>query len=273
MLSYAAICILSVGACPIGVYLMLRRMSLAGDAMSHAILPGVGIATLFTGAGLMATLAGGIVAGLLVAVLASLLSRLTVLKEDASLAIFYLVSLAAGIWLLKSQGSDEDVLHQLFGNIDGIDRDQLLLVGSAATLTLFSLAILWRPLMAECLDAGFLKAVKGRGGIAVHALLALAVINLVAGFQTMGALLAVALMMLPAIAARFWVRDIDRLCLVAIAIGCASGMAGLALARQMGGESGPAITLLGGLAVILSALAGPLGPLQQSRLRKTHRVA
>jgi zinc/manganese transport system permease protein len=248
-------------------------MSLAGDAMSHAILPGVGIATVFTGAGLFATLAGGIAAGLVVGLLASLMSRLTILKEDSSLAVFYLVSLAAGIWLLKSQGSSEDVLHQLFGNIDGIDRAQLLLIGSAATLTLFALAILWRPLMAECLDAGFLKAVKGRGGIAVHALLALAVVNLVAGFQTMGALLSVALMMLPAIAARFWVRGIDQLCLVAMAIGSISGCAGLALARTAGGESGPAITLLGGLAVVLSALAGPLGPLQQSSRRKLHRIA
>jgi zinc/manganese transport system permease protein len=272
MLSFVAICILSVSACPIGVYLMLRRMSLTGDAMSHAILPGVGIASLFAGAGLMATLLGGILAGLLVALLASLTARLTILKEDSSLTVFYLVSLASGVWLLKSQGSDEDVLHQLFGSIDAIDRAQLLLVGAAATLTLFALALLWRPLMAECLDPGFLRSVKGRGGIAVHALLALAVVNLVAGFQTMGALLAVAIMMLPAIAARFWVRDIDRLCLVAIAIGCASGSAGLTFARIFAGEPGPAITLAGGLAVIVSAALGPLGPLRQSRNRITHRI-
>jgi zinc/manganese transport system permease protein len=179
--------------------------------------------------------------------------------------VFYLVSLAAGVWLLKSQGSDEEVLHQLFGNLAAIDNAQLIVIGCAATLTLLALAILWRPLMAECLDAGYLRSVQGRGGIAVHAVLALAVVNLVAGYQTMGALLAVAIMMLPAIAARFWVRDIDRLCLVAIGIGCASGVTGLAFARFFPADSGPAITLAGGFAVIASAAAGPLGPFQQSR--------
>jgi zinc/manganese transport system permease protein len=273
MLPYAAICILSLSACPIGVFLMLRRMSLTGDAMSHAILPGVAVASLFTGAGIAATLAGGIVAGLLVALLAATLSRTTILKEDTSLAVFYLVSLASGILLLSWHGSDDEVLHQLFGDAGAINREQLIFIGGTATLTLLGLAILWRPLLAECLDPGFLRAVDGGGAIAQHGFIALAVINLVAGFQTMGALLSMAVMMLPAIAARFWARDIERLCLASIAIGCISGITGLALAARLNLDSGPTVTLVGGMAVALSAIAGPLGPWRQSRQRQAHRVA
>jgi zinc/manganese transport system permease protein len=251
---------------------MLRRMSLTGDAMSHAILPGVAIASLLTGAGLLGTLAGGIVAGLIVGVLASLMARFTLLKEDSSLTVFYLLSLAAGVWLLKWQGSDEEVLHQLFGSIDAIDRTQLLLIGGTATFTLFALAVLWRPLLAECLDASYLRSARGHGGIATLGFLPLAIINLVAGYQAMGALLAVAIMMLPAIAARFWARGIDQLCLTAIAIGCGCGVAGLMLAQRLAIDSGPAVTMVAGVAVLTSAVLGPLGPWQQSRLRRSHRV-
>ena len=82
---------LSLGAPPIGVFLMLRRMSLMGDAMSHAILPGAAIGFLVAGLSLLAMSLGGFVAGLAVALLAGLVTRSTILREDASLAAFYLV--------------------------------------------------------------------------------------------------------------------------------------------------------------------------------------
>src|SRR6476619_4793229 len=85
---------LSLGAPPIGVFLMLRRMSLMGDAMSHAILPGAAIGYLLAGLSLFAMSLGGFAAGLAVALSAGLIARSTVLREDASLAAFYLVSLA-----------------------------------------------------------------------------------------------------------------------------------------------------------------------------------
>src|SRR3981081_3319537 len=92
---------LSLGAPPVGVFLVLRRMSLMGDAMSHAILPGAAIGYLLAGLSLFAMSAGGLVAGIVVAVLAGLVARSTVLREDASLAAFYLVSLAAGVLIVS----------------------------------------------------------------------------------------------------------------------------------------------------------------------------
>src|ERR1700710_2073910 len=81
---------LAVGGAPIGVFLMLRRMSLVGDAMAHAILPGAAIGFLLSGLNLFAMTVGGLIAGFAVAILAGVVSRVTELKEDSSLATFYL---------------------------------------------------------------------------------------------------------------------------------------------------------------------------------------
>ncbi len=114
---------LGIGSGPVGVLLMLRRMSLVGDAMSHAILPGAAVGFLFAGLSLPAMGLGGLVAGLAVALLSGFVSRTTVLREDASFASFYLASLASGVLLVSLRGSNIDLLHVLFGTILAIDDD------------------------------------------------------------------------------------------------------------------------------------------------------
>ena len=144
---------LSLGSGPVGVLLVLRRMSLTGDAMSYAVLPGAAIGFLAAGGlSLTAMSLGGIVAGLSVALLAGLVSRTSVLREDASFASFYLISLALGVLIISSRGSNIDLLHVLFGTIFAIDAQALVLIGSIATLTLFILALIYRPLIVECFD-------------------------------------------------------------------------------------------------------------------------
>src|SRR6478672_5777215 len=148
---------LSLGAPPIGVFLMLRRMSLMGDAMSHAILPGAAIGYLLAGLSLFAMSLGGFAAGLAVALAAGLIARSTVLREDASLAAFYLVSLALGVLIVSVRGSNIDLLHVLFGTVLALDDQALLLVASISTLSLLVLAVIYRPLVLEC-DPQFLRS-------------------------------------------------------------------------------------------------------------------
>ena len=119
---------LSFGAPLIGVFLMLRRMSLIGDAMAHAILPGAAIGFLIAGLSLFAMALGGLIAGLLIAIGAGLIARATAIKEDASLAAFFLVSLALGVTIVSVKGNNVDLMHFLFGSVLAVDDPALMLI-------------------------------------------------------------------------------------------------------------------------------------------------
>jgi zinc/manganese transport system permease protein len=257
----AAIIALSLAGAPIGVFLMLRRMSLVGDAMAHAILPGAAIGFLLSGLNLFAMTAGGLVAGFAVAILSGLVSRMTGLKEDASLATFYLASLALGVSIVSLKGSNIDLLHVLFGNILAMDDQTLLVIAANATITLIVLAVIYRPLLIESVDPLFLRTVSRAGAPAHLVFLALVVINLVNGFQALGTLLAVGLMILPAGIARFWSRDITGLICIAVLSALVSGYAGLVLSFQTRLPSGPAIILVAAGLYMASVLFGSVGGL------------
>jgi zinc/manganese transport system permease protein len=255
----AAVIALALGGGPIGVFLMLRRMSLVGDAMAHAILPGAAIGFLLSGLNLLAMTAGGLVAGFAVALLAGLVSRGTGLKEDASLATFYLASLALGVTIVSIKGTNVDLLHVLFGNILALDDQTLLLVAINATITLLVLAVIYRPLVIESVDPLFLRSVSRAGAPAHLAFLALIVVNLVSGFQALGTLLAVGLMILPASIARFWSRDITPMICIAVVSAIVSGYLGLVLSFQTRIPSGPAVILVAAVLYGLSVLFGNVG--------------
>jgi zinc/manganese transport system permease protein len=264
---------LSLGAAPIGVFLMLRRMSLIGDAMAHAILPGAAIGFLIAGLSLVAMAAGGLVAGFIIAVGAGLIARSTELKEDASLAALFLISLALGVTVVSIKGSNVDLLHFLFGSVLALDDAALLLIVSITTVSLVILGLIWRPLVLECVDPGFLRSVSRAGAPAHIVFLALVVMNLVGGFQALGTLLAVGIMMLPAVASRFWARDIT--VMIGVATGCAifSGFAGLLISYHLSLPSGPAIILVAGALYGLSVLFGPVGGLIWLALPRRHLEA
>ncbi|MFC0268174.1 metal ABC transporter permease [Kushneria aurantia] len=258
---------LGLGAGPVGVLLMLRRMSLVGDAMSHAVLPGAAVGFLVAGLSLPAMGLGGLVVGLAVALLSGLVSRTTLVREDASFAGFYLTSLAAGVLLVSLRGSSVDLLHVLFGTILAIDPSALYLIAGIASLTLVLLALIYRPLVMECFDPGYLRAVGGRGYLYHVLFLLLVVLNLVAGFQSLGTLMAVGLMMLPAIAARFWAVSLPGMMLTAMLVAFVAGLIGLIVSFHLGVASGPAIVLSASGIYLLSFLFGRLGVLRQRRLR------
>ncbi|MGY0571180.1 metal ABC transporter permease [Bradyrhizobium sp. RDM12] len=255
----AAVIALSLAGAPIGVFLMLRRMSLVGDAMAHAILPGAAVGFLLSGLNLFAMTAGGLIAGFAVAILAGVVARSTGLKEDASLATFYLASLALGVTIVSIKGTNIDLLHVLFGNILAMDDQTLLVVAFNATVTLLVLAVIYRPLVIESVDPLFLRTVSRAGGPAHLAFLALVVINLVNGFQALGTLLAVGLMILPAGIARFWSRDLTVMICLAVVAAAVSGYAGLVLSFQTRVPSGPAIILVATVFYMVSVLFGRVG--------------
>lgn len=263
---------LALAGAPLGVFLILRRMSLTGDAMAHGILPGAAIGYLVGGLSLGPMTLGGLLAGLIVGVGAGAVTRLTNLREDASLAAFYLISLAAGVTIVSLRGSNIDLLHVLFGSVLALDNAALLLLAAIASLTLVLTALIYRPLVVETVDPGFLASVSRAGGPTQLIFLGLVVLNLVAGFQALGTLLAVGMMMLPAAAARLWTHDISAMIGLAALQAAIAGYCGLVFSYWVGLPSGPIIILAAGVIYFIALIFGPAGGLR-AQLRPRRHLA
>lgn len=248
-------CAISLGAAPFGVFLMLRRMSLVGDAMAHAIMPGVAVGYIVAGLSVISMTLGGLVAGLIVALLTGFVSRLTRVPEDASLAAFYLISLALGVLIISGKGNNVDLVHVLFGSVLALNNEALLLVSIITTLSLLTLAVLYRPLVVECLDSAYCRSVSTFGSWTPSVFLMLVVLNLVGGFHSMGTLMAVGIMILPAVIARFWAKHrLGVMLVLAVVAAMLSSWVGLLLSYHFDLPSGPAIILCLGCLYALSTL-------------------
>ena len=237
--------------------------------MACAILPGAAIGYLVAGLSLGAMTVGGLIAGMTVALLSGLVTRITILREDASLAAFYLISLALGVLIVSTRGSNVDLMHVLFGTVLALDNAALILLCSIASLSVLIIALFFRPLVLECADPQFLRSVSRLSALTHFTFLALVVLNLVAGFHALGTLMAVGIMILPAAAARFWAASIGGVILVAVGVAMLASMTGLLLSYHHSLPSGPAIILVAGIAYGMSIVFGTSGGIiSQASLRR-----
>lgn len=258
--AFVATTVLSASMAPVGTFLVLRRLSLAGEAMAHAITPGVVIGFVVAGLSVFSLLIGGMIAGIGVAALTALLAQNTILRSDASLASLYLVALAVGIFILSAAGSAVPLKSFLFGSILGIDDASLLLVGAVTSISLVAFAILLRPLIISTCDPAFFEAQTRKAWLIEQAFMLLLVLNLLAAFKTLGTLMAVGLMILPATAARYWANTVTGQLLLSFVFALTSCWIGLTLSYLLPETpSGPAIVLTAGGFFVISALLGPLG--------------
>jgi zinc/manganese transport system permease protein len=259
---------LSLAGPPLGVFLVLRRMSLSADVLQHGILPGIALGVLAGGLSLWAMGIGGFLAGLAVAVLAGILARATGGREDSQLAGVYLLALALGVAIV-SQTKGVDLSHLLFGSILAVTPEALLLMAAIASVALLGLAVIWRPLVLESFDPIFLRAIGGSGAAWHLAFMALVVLCVVGGFVAMGTLMSIGLIILPAVVARHWSVTLAGQVTVAVAIALAASLAGLLLAYDSDLPAGPAIILALGAAWAASLLAAPRHSLR-AHLRRPH---
>jgi zinc/manganese transport system permease protein len=251
----ASLC-LSIGGSSIGVFLILRRMSLMGDALAHALLPGAALGFLLGGLSLPAMSLGGFLAGIATALVSGAIARFTSMREDASFAAAYLTALALGVLIVSLRGSAVDLMNILFGAILAVDDQALLLVAGTTTATLVGLAAIYRPLVVECFNPGFLAAMGVRGALYHSLFLALAVLNMVAAFQALGTLMALGLMLLPAVASSFWAREVWSMTIIAAPMAFLSAALGLLVSFHAGLPSGPVIVLMASLCFLASLLFG-----------------
>jgi zinc/manganese transport system permease protein len=241
----------------VGTLLILRRASLDGDVLGHAVMPGAAIGFLYAGPSPVWLSLGGLASGFAVAALAGLLASDRA-RRDVGLVAFYLIALSLGVLLVAWRGSNVEIMRVLFGTVLAIDRAALLQIAALASIILLVIAALYRPLAVGAFDPAFLRAAGIRAPYgAVFA--ALVVLALVASFQAFGTLLALGPMLLPAAAARCWRLGAAASIALATGFGVAASLAGLLLSYHGNMPSGPAIVLSAGVLFGMSSiLAGIL---------------
>jgi zinc/manganese transport system permease protein len=237
----------------VGTLLVLRRMSLDGDVLGHAVMPGAAIGFLYAGPAPTWLSLGGLASGLGVAALAGLITRERG-RRDIGLVVFYLVAVSFGVVLVAWRGSNVDVVRVLFGTVLAIDRQALLQIAAVSSVVLLAVALLYRPLAVDAIDPAFLRAAGVRAPY--HAIfLVLVVLALVANFQAFGTLLVVGPILLPAAAARCWGLGAAGSMALACGAGFAASIAGLLASYHANLPSGPAIVLAAGLLFAVSVTA------------------
>jgi len=236
----------------VGTLLVLRRMSLDGEVLGHAVMPGAAVGFLYAGPSPTWLSLGGLASGLAVAALAGAITQERA-RRDVGLVVFYLLALSLGIVLIAWRGSNVDVMRVLFGTVLAIDHRALLQIASMSSVIVLAIAVLYRPLAVGAFDPAFLRAVSARApyGAVFSALVVLA---LVAGFQAFGTLLAVGPLLLPAAAARCWNLGVAPSMALATGFGFIASFAGLLVSYHGNLPTGPAILLAAGLLFGLSLI-------------------
>jgi zinc/manganese transport system permease protein len=245
---------LAVASGPLGTLLLLRRMGLVGDVLSHAVMPGAAIAFALADSTLAVLSTGGLITGIAVVLLMILGTRFGAQREDASLAAFYFASIGVGVLIVSLRGTNLDLMHVLLGSVLAIDVPALVLIVAIASIVVVALALMFRPFAIQSFDPAFLRSMGGSDSLYRTIFLVLVVLDLVAGFQALGTLLAGVPLLLPAAAARCWARRIGPLVGLSIGFGIAAGYAGLLLSYHLNVPSGPAIACAAALIYAVSAL-------------------
>jgi zinc/manganese transport system permease protein len=259
---------LAVASGPLGTLLLLRRMGLVGDVLSHAVMPGAAVGFALAGSTLAVLSIGGLVTGIAVVLLMILGTRFGAQREDASLAAFYFASIGVGVLIVSLRGTTLDLMHVLLGTVLAIDVPALILIVVIASLIVAVLALIFRPIAIQSFDPGFLRTMGASDGVYRAIFLGLVVLDLVAGFQAFGTLLAGVPLLLPAAAARCWARRIGPLFALSVGIGMAAGYAGLLASYHLNVPSGPAIACAAAFIYAVSALV-PAGRVLVTTLNAT----
>ena len=224
-----------------GTYVVLRGMAFLGDAMAHAILPGVAIAFLLHGS----LLVGAIVAAVIIALSIGLFSKGGVVREDTAIGILFAAALSLGVALISSiQTYAVDLSHILFGNVLGVSTSDLLLTAGLGLIVLVSVALLYKQFLVISFDPILAATLRLPAELLRNLMLVLLALTVVVSLQTVGVGLAAAMLITPAATAYLLTRRLWPMMLVSASIGAFSSLAGLYLSYYLNIVSGSAIVLM-----------------------------
>jgi manganese/iron transport system permease protein len=224
----------------LGCYVVLKSMAFLGDALAHAILPGVAVAYLVGGN----LLAGALVAALLVAFAVSFFTHEGTLKEDTAIGILFSAALSLGVVLISTiRTYATDLTHILFGNVLGVSRGDLILTGALAAVTLATVVALYKELLLVTFDPVLAHTLRRRPGLIRTLLLVLLALTVVVSLQTVGVGLVAAMLVTPGATAYLLTRRLSTMMLVAAAVGAVASVVGLYLSYYLNVASGAAVVL------------------------------
>ncbi len=250
----AASLIVGVVCSVLGCFVVLRAMAFLGDALAHAVLPGVAIAYLL-GANI---LAGALVAALVVAAGIGLFSRRGAVKEDTAIGILFAAALALGVVLISTVRSyATDLTHILFGNVLGVSPGDLWLTGALAVGVLATILLLYKELLLASFDPVLAHTLGRRPELLRFVMLVLLALTVVVSLQTVGVGLVAAMLVTPAATAYLLTRRLSSMMALAAVIGAASSVTGLYVSYYLNVASGAAVVLTATAAFLVAFVAAP----------------
>ena len=254
----------------LGSFVVLRRLALMADALSHSLLPGLAVSAIFIGLNPGGLLVGGLLAALFVALGGHLMARSSRLKDETAIAALYIIAFAAGIALIKYAKVRVSLDHFLFGNILAVGDADLWISYLVGAVVLLSLVILHRPLLLALFEVSVARSQGVRVDALLGWLIVLIVLTMVSSLQAVGVLLSLGLMILPAATVYLLTDSYSSLAVRSGALGMAGAVAGLLVSYWTNIPSGPAIIMVLGLVFLLAYLFSPKYGIIAARWRKRH---
>jgi ABC-type Mn2+/Zn2+ transport system permease subunit len=238
----------------VGCYVVLRSMAFLGDALAHAILPGVAASYLLGGS----LAVGALVASVAVALGIGFFSRQGRLREDTAIGILFAAALALGVALISTiKTYAVDLTHILFGNVLAVSRGDLRLTAAIGFVVLGAVLLLYRQFLVVSFDPVLARTLRLPAELVRYAMLVLIALTIVASLQSVGVGLVAAMLVTPAAAAHFVARRLPGMMLVAAAIGALSSVAGLSLSYHLDVASGAAVVLVATAVFVLAFVFAP----------------
>jgi manganese/iron transport system permease protein len=253
---FAAAVIVGALCALVGCYVVLRSMAFMGDAMAHAILPGIAIAYLLGGN----LLIGALIAALAVALGIGFFSQGGAIKEDTAIGILFAAALSLGVALISSIRTYAiDLSHILFGDVLGVSPANLVLISSLAAAVILAVVIFYRPLLVVTFDPVLAKTLRMPTGLLRNLMLVLLSVTIVISLQTVGIGLVAAMLVTPAAAAYMLTRRLPVMMALSILFGVLSGIIGLYLSYYLNIASGASIVLMATLIFLVAYFFSPRG--------------
>lgn len=254
----------------IGAFIVLRRLALMADALTHSLLPGLAMGVLLFGVAPLGLFFGALAAALFVALGAQIISRSSRVKEDTSLGILYTVAFATGVILLDKVRSPISLHHYLFGNVLGLSNNDLWLSYGIALVVIPIVVALQRPLLLCLFDPTVAKSQGVNVGAVNYLMMGLLVLTMISTLQAVGVVLALGLLIAPSATIYLLTDSVNKMFWAGGILGGVGSCLGLLLSYWFDLETGPCIVLLLGAIFLLAYLASPRYGILTKVFRRRH---